>query len=104
MNNLLQNYKIIFDKLTKTCYHIESFSQIRQPKLSNLEPVALNITAEYMSYNSELQLFRYIKGTEFEDKIERSVYNKRRRKLAGYNLNWRKKLITMRFKAGYRKP
>jgi hypothetical protein len=84
MNNLLQNYKIIFDKLTKICSHIESFSQIRQPKLSNIELVALNLTAEYMSYNSELQLFRTVKGTELEDKIERSVYNKRRRKLACY--------------------
>jgi hypothetical protein len=31
MNNLLQNYKIILEKLTATCSHIESFSQIRQP-------------------------------------------------------------------------
>ena len=51
MNNLEQNYKIILDKLTENCSHIESFSQVRQPKLSNLEVVALNITAEYMSYN-----------------------------------------------------
>lgn len=84
MNNLIQSYKNILDKLTENCSHIECFSQIRQPKLSNLEIVALNITAEYMSYNSELQLFRAIKGTELENKIERSVYNKRRRKLVGY--------------------
>ena len=50
----------------KYCSHIESFSQVRQPKLSNLAIVAINITAEYMSYNSELQLFRAIKGTELE--------------------------------------
>jgi len=37
-----------------------------------------------MSYNSELQLFRTISGTELETKIERSVYNKRRRKLKSY--------------------
>ena len=48
MNNLVQSYKIILDKLTETCSHIVSFSQVRQPKLSNLEIVALNITAEYM--------------------------------------------------------
>ena len=84
MNNLTQNYKIILEKLTENCSHIESFSQVRQPKLSNLELVAINITAEYMSYNSELQLFKTIKRTELEDKIERSVYNKRRRRLIGY--------------------
>jgi len=31
-----------------------------------------------------LQLFRAIKGTELENRIERSVYNKRRRKLVDY--------------------
>jgi len=84
MNNLVQSYKIILDKLTETCSHIESFSQVRQPKLSNLEIVALNITAEYISYviyNTELQLFIAINGTCLEYKIELSVYNKRRHKL-----------------------
>jgi hypothetical protein len=52
--------------------------------LTNIELVALNLTAEYMSYNSELQLFRAMKCTELEGKIERSVYNKRRRKLFDY--------------------
>jgi len=84
MNNLVQNYKIILKELTKNCSNIESFTQIRQPKLSNLELVALILTSEYMSYNSELQLFRTISGTELETKIERSVYNKRRRKLKSY--------------------
>ena len=86
MNNLVQNYKIILDKLIENCSHIKSFSQIRQPKLSDIELAALIITAEYMSYSSELQLFRAIKGTELEGQIERSVYNKRRRKLVGYML------------------
>jgi len=92
MNNLVQNYKIILDKLIENCSHIKSFSQIRQPKLSNLELSALNITAEYMSYNSEIQLFEAIKGTELENKIERSVYNKRRRKLIGYTEKIRQSL------------
>ena len=58
MNNLVQNYKIILDKLIENCSQIKSFSQIRQPKLSDIELVALNVTEEYMSYNSELQLFK----------------------------------------------
>jgi outer membrane phospholipase A len=70
--------------LTKTCSHIESFSQARQPKLSNLELAALNLTVEYMLYNTELQLFIVMQGTELDGKIERSNYNKRRRKLASY--------------------
>lgn len=81
MNNLIQNYEIILKELTESCGHIQSIKPIRVPKLSDLELIALNITAEYMSINSELQLFRYISGTDLNDKIERSVYNKRRRNL-----------------------
>ncbi len=84
MNNLIQNYKIILEELINTCSHIKTKPQIRVPKLSDLELVALNITAEYMSINSELQLFRYISKTELEQKIERSVYNRRKRKLFFY--------------------
>ena len=37
-----------------------------------------------MSISSELQLFRVISRTELEDKIERSIYNKRKRRLYHY--------------------
>jgi hypothetical protein len=84
MNNLVQNYEIIFKKLTNICSKITIFKQIREPKLSDLEFVALNLTAEYMSYDSELQIFRALKGSCFESEIERSVYNKRKRKLFDY--------------------
>ena len=92
MNNLIQNYEILFENLNETCGDIKSFSQIRKPKLSNLQLVALNITAEYMSISTELQLFRCLKGTCLEDKIERSVYNKRRRELFDYTEKIRKRL------------
>ena len=52
--------------------------------MSDLELVALNITAEYMSINSELHLFRCISGADLDGKIEKSVYNKRKRKLLPY--------------------
>lgn len=71
-------------QLINTCGHIETKKQIRIPKLSELEIVALNITAEYMSINSELHLFRCLSETELEEKIERSVYNRRKRKLFSY--------------------
>ncbi|KAA6318101.1 hypothetical protein EZS27_031845 [termite gut metagenome] len=88
MNNLLQNYELILKELTKICSHITSFKQIRQPKSSDLELVALNLTVEYMSYNSELQLLRVIKDTQ----IEHSVYNKRRRTLFDYTEKIRQRL------------
>lgn len=73
MNDLIENYEIFLNNLKTTCEDIESFSQIRKPKLSNLELVALNLTAEYMSINTELQLFRCLKGTYLEPMIERSI-------------------------------
>ena len=81
---LFKNYKIILEELINTCNHIKTTNQIRLPKLSDIELIALNITAEYMSINSELQLFRYISGTELQGKIDRSVYNKRKRRLFPY--------------------
>ncbi|MCP3680317.1 MAG: IS982 family transposase [Gammaproteobacteria bacterium] len=95
MNNLIENYKIILNHLKATCQDIESFHQIRKPKLGNLELVALNLTAEYMSINTELQLFRYLKGTCLEPMIERSVYNKRRKKLFNYTEAIRKRISEM---------
>lgn len=95
MNNLVENYEIILNNLKVTCGDIASFTQIRKPKLTNLELVSLNLTAEYMSINTELQLFRYLKGTYLESKIERSVYNKRRRKLFDYTESIRKCISEM---------
>ena len=66
MNNLIQNYEIILKELTNTCKHIEATKQIRVPKLSDLELVALTMTAEYMSINTELQVFRSISGSFLE--------------------------------------
>ncbi|KAA6329019.1 hypothetical protein EZS27_022140 [termite gut metagenome] len=92
MNNLLQNYELILKELTKICSHITSFKQIRQPKSSDLELVALNLTAEYMSYNSEIQLFRDIEDTYLDTQIEHSVYIKRRRTLFDYTEKIRQRL------------
>jgi hypothetical protein len=76
--------QIILKVMKENCSHIASFKQKKTPKLSDLEVAALGLTAEYMMYNSDLQLFRVIKGTVLEDKIERSVFNRRRRKLFEY--------------------
>lgn len=70
--------------MTKISIHIETNRKIRASKLSDLELVALNITAEYRSINFELQLFRGISGTILDGGIERSVYNKRRREFFSY--------------------
>jgi hypothetical protein len=50
----------------------------------NIELIAINITSEYLGIDSECQLFRVIEGSYLEDKIERSVYNRRKRLLFPY--------------------
>ena len=55
-------------------------NQKREPKLSDIELIAVDITSEYMSIDSEYQLFRCLPAY-LSSKIERSVYNRRKRKL-----------------------
>ncbi len=80
MNDFYASYKKILDVL-KTITDKENFlNQRRKPKLTDIELIALNLTAEYLSIDSECQLFRIIPD-EIKAKIERSVYNRRKRKL-----------------------
>jgi len=94
MNNFIQNYKIILENLQTLDINYDVFLQIRTPKLSNLELVAMNFTAEYMGIDSECQLFRCIANTELAPLIERSVYNKRRRNLFHLIENIREELAS----------
>jgi hypothetical protein len=65
MNNLIENYEIILKYLKEPCEDLSSYHQIRKPKISNLELVAVNITAEYRSINTELHLlFHYIESIQ----------------------------------------
>jgi hypothetical protein len=80
MNNFKANYNKILEVL-QTITKKESFLiQIRKPKLKDIELIAMNLTAEYLSIDSECQLFRVIPD-DLKIKIERSVYNRRKRKL-----------------------
>jgi len=59
-NNFQSNYDKILEIL-KTITEKENFShQIREPKLKDIELIAMNLTSEYMSIGSECQLFRMI--------------------------------------------
>lgn len=80
MNNFEANYNKILGIL-KSITKKESFlTQIREPKLKDIELIAMNLTSEYMSIDSECQLFRILPEV-LRSKIERSVYNRRKRKL-----------------------
>ena len=83
MNNLNANYERILEVLRKISKERLLAYQRRQPMLSDLELVSLSVTAEYMGIDSENNLFRLLPES-ISSKIERSVYNRRRRKLANH--------------------
>lgn len=55
-------------------------NQIRRPKLSDIELIAIDLTSEFMEIDSERDLFRKL-PVDLLSKVERSVYNRRKRSL-----------------------
>lgn len=81
MNNLNAIYERILEVLQKISKPQLLPYQRRRPKLSDLELISLCLTAEYLGIDSENDLFRKL-SEPLSLQIERSVYNRRRRKLA----------------------
>lgn len=94
MNNLDAIYNFILKKLRELCDRENFYFKPIKPKLSDLELVAINISAEYLSIDSEYQLFRYLSNSKLDGKIERSVYNRRKRKLFFHMENLRKLIVS----------
>lgn len=81
MHNFRVNYEKILDVLKGLGFEGENFFyQVRKPKMSDLRIMALTFTAKYMGIDSEHQLFRVL-PSGFHSIIERSVYNRRKRRL-----------------------
>ncbi|WP_108822190.1 IS982 family transposase [Dysgonomonas sp. Marseille-P4361] len=91
MSNFLRNYRKILETLQLVESKMNFLNQIRKPKLSDIELIAIDLTSEYMSIDSKYQLFRTL-PLDLSAKIERSVYNRRKRKLFFYRDSLRKKL------------
>lgn len=84
MHNFTANYEKILEVIKEQGFDNENFlPQIRKPKLSDLRIIAINFASEFMSIDSEHQLFRIL-PIELKALIERSVYNRRKRKLFDY--------------------
>lgn len=92
MNNFIRNYRKILKTLQQVEPKMNFLNQIRKPKLSDIELIAIDLTSEYMSIDSEYQLFRNLPSSLF-CKIERSVYNRRKRKLFVHRESLRKKMV-----------
>ena len=84
MHNFEANYNKILETLRLNIEKDNFITQKRKPKLSDIELIAIDLTAEYMSIDSEHQLFRDLKSTSLHQLIERTVYNRRKRGLVRY--------------------
>lgn len=93
----MHDFKANYDKILDVLQQIEPNSnfipQKKKPKLSDRELLALNLTAEYMSIDSECQLFRILPNC-LSTRIERSVYNRRKRNLISYQEEIRKRIVS----------
>lgn len=93
MSNLEASYKLILKELIKISKVENFYFKPRKPKLSDLELISLIILAEFKSIDTEYQLFREIKDFDIASKIERSVYNRRKRKLFPFIEEIRLKMV-----------
>lgn len=91
MSNLESSYTKILNTLHQVEPQKNFLNQIRTPKLSDIELIAINITSEYLGIDSERDLFNKL-PQYLLDKIERTVYNRRKRGLFLYIEQVRKKM------------
>ncbi|MCB1604239.1 MAG: IS982 family transposase, partial [Xanthomonadales bacterium] len=70
MSNLESSYTKILNTLHQVEPQKNFLNQIRTPKLSDIELIAINITSEYLGIDSERDLFNKL-PQYLLDKIER---------------------------------
>lgn len=95
MSNIIKNYFRVLEVLSSLNCDSEFKTGVgRKEKMSDLEVVALSLTAEFMSIDSENSLFKQVSQEEIPNLIERSQFNKRRRKLFLFSEEIRTKLAS----------
>ncbi len=95
MTNIVKNYFRVLEVLSSLNFELEFKSKIgRKPKITDLEVIALSLTAEFMSFDSENSRFKQLLPCEIPNLIERSQFNKRRKKLFLFSEQIRTKLAT----------
>lgn len=95
MSNIVKNYFKVLEIISSlNCDSILKSGVGRRSKMTDLEIVALSLTAEFMSIDSENSLFKQISQHEIPNLIERSQFNKRRRMLFLFSEEVRTKLAS----------
>ena len=91
MNNFSANYAKILETLQQVGSKMNFLNQKRKPKLSDIELISIDLTSEFMGIDSERDLFRKLPAS-LTSKIERSVFNRRKRALFSHREILRKTL------------
>jgi len=95
MTNIVKNYFKILEVISSLNIVLNTEVRAgRKLKMFDLEIVALSLTAEYMSIDNENSFFNQLQNEEISKLIERSQYNKRRRKLFLFSEKVRTKLAS----------
>lgn len=95
MSNIVKNYFRVLKVISSLGCKLEYKSGVgRKEKMSDLEIVAMSLTTEFMSIDSENSLFKQITKAEIPNLIERSQFNKRRKKLFLFSEQIRTKLAS----------
>jgi hypothetical protein len=92
MSNLGSSYTKILGLLHELESRDNYRNQIRTPKLSDKQLIALVFAPESLGLDSERHLFRQLPGA-LAGIIDRSVFNRRRRQLAGHIEQFRQRLL-----------
>ena len=93
MSNLHDSYTRIYALLHELEPMNNFLNQIRRPKLSDKQLIALTLASESLGIDSERYLFKQL-PLPLCGKIERSVYNRRRRQLADKIEQLRQRMVT----------
>ena len=92
MSNLHDSYSKIYALLHELESMNNFLNQIRQPKLSDKQLIALTLASEGLGIDSERYLLKQL-PVEVQGKIDRSVYNRRRRQLTAKLEQLRQRLV-----------
>ena len=82
MSNIVKNYLKFLEFISSLDIVLNTEVRAgRKLKMSDLEIVALSLTSEFMSIDSENSFFYQLQNREISNLVERSQYNKKRKKL-----------------------
>ena len=98
MSNIVKNYLRVLEVISSLNCDLEFKSDVgRKQKMTDLEVIALSLTSESMSIDSENSLLKQISFDELPNLIEKSQFNKSRTKLFLFSEKIRIKLAEFIF-------